>query len=298
MIAINYLFTNVIAVAVWLCRNITFRRHGWASGSEERREREGGRWHNLKGQPWTHTHRLVQWKNHSLKNVFWKSHTECYHKRMMTISYGEWKLIRVCSVWWSFPQQQQPSSSVVTRDNASHAWLRLSLSVFVSPYLAPSVYPLPQFLVQKHFNLITSAFCCCCFCFLSAFTCFLTSYSNHTPFPTLLSCLLTSMLRPVWWSWHEPPELSCTDVFDSSPEVSWVSYMCGVDRLLPQSVYWTVKPGGHRPSWAHSEAPHSHQKGTHFIKNHTNNHSSKHFLSHSTADQVCVILFFIFQYCS
>lgn len=127
---------------------------------------------------------------------------------------------------------------------------------------------------------------------LPAFTHFLTSYSNHTPFPTLLSSLCCILYGEAGTGLSE---LSCTDVFDS---VTKVSYMCGVDHLLPRSVYWTVKPGGHRPSWAYSEAPHSHQKGTDFMKNNTNNHSPKHFLSHSTADQVFVIFFFILQYWS
>lgn len=50
-----------------------------------------------------------------------------------------------------------------------------------------------------------------------------------------------------------------------------VLYMCGVDHLLPCSVYRAVKPGGRRPTWAHSVAPYSHQRGTHFIKNDNNN---------------------------
>lgn len=199
----------------------------------------------------------------------------------------------------------------MTRDNASHAWLSLSLSVFVSAShsICLSIH-WQQFLLSlfcKQMQNLTLKFDHICILLLffffrrpkRAFTHFLTSYSTHTPFPTLLSSLLTSSCCILYGEAGTGlSELSCTDVFDSSTEVSWVSYMCGVDHLLPHSVYWTVKPGGHRPSWAYSEAPHSHQKRTHFMKNNTNNHSPKHFLSHSTADQVCVILFFILQYWS
>lgn len=139
-------------------------------------------------------------------------------------------------------------------------------------------------------------FCCC---FLDYFcrghkSHFLTSYFTHTPNLMLLSSLLTSSCWILYGvAGTGLSGLSCTDGFDSSTEVSWVPYMCGVDHLLPHSVYWTVKPGGHRPMWAYSEALHSHQKGTHFIKNNTNNHTPKHFLF----PQHCrlYILFFILQ---
>lgn len=74
------------------------------------------------------------------------------------------------------------------------------------------------------------------------------------PLPTSSCCILCGEAGTRRW------KLSCTDVFDSSVDVSWVLYMCGEDHLLPYSVYWIVKPGGHRPTWAHSEAPHSHRK--------------------------------------
>lgn len=34
----------------------------------------------------THTHTLMQWKNHGKKKVFWKRHTGCYLKRIMNMS--------------------------------------------------------------------------------------------------------------------------------------------------------------------------------------------------------------------
>lgn len=120
----------------------------------------------------------------------------------------------------------------------------------------------------------------------------------HSPptHPTRRSLLTSSCCILYGEAGTRISELSCTDVFDSSTEVSWVPYMCGVDHLLPHSVYRTVKPRGHKPTWAYSEAPQSHEEGNHFMKNNTNNQNSKHFLSRSTADQVFVILFFILQY--
>jgi len=90
-------------------------------------------------------------------------------------------------------------------------------------------------------------------------------------------------------------ELSCTHVFDWSAEVSWVFYMCGVDHLLPFSVYWTVKPGGHRPTWL-TEAPRSHQKGTHFMKNNTNNVTRAEYISFPAALQIRFLLYYSSHY--
>lgn len=98
---------------------------------------------------------------------------------------------------------------------------------------------------------------------------FVSLHAFHNFIPAPLRIL--AAVSCVWWSWHRKlQELSCTDVFDSSADVSWVVYMCGVDHL-PFPVYWTVKPRGHRPTWVFPEAPRSYQKWTRFMKNYTNN---------------------------
>lgn len=87
-------------------------------------------------------------------------------------------------------------------------------------------------------------------------------------------------------------ELSCTDVFDSGAEVSRGRYMCGVDCLQPCSVYQALKPRGHRLTQAHSVAPCSHQRGTHFMRSNTNNVTRTPNTSFPVALQIQFVLFY------
>ncbi len=124
-----------------------------------------------------------------------------------------------------------------------------------------------QHLKCKMFNLINILLL-----FLTVFVCpgstidpYSFIRSPSAPFPSSSCCILCGEAGT------RLSELSCTDVFNSGVTVSWVLDMCGVDHLLLCNVYRTVKPRGRRPMWSLSEAPRSHQKGTHFMKNNTNN---------------------------
>ena len=118
---------------------------------------------------------------------------------------------------------------------------------------------------------------------------------SSTPRPLLPPHV--SLLYPVRWGWHRASTSFPAQTFlIEAPEFLGSLYMCGVDRLLPRSVYWTVKPGGHRPTWAHSEAPHSHQRGTHFMKNNTNNVTRAQNTSFPAALQIKFWLYYSSYY--
>lgn len=203
----------------------------------------------------------------------------------------------------------QPGSSVVTEDNTGHASLSLSLSSFVFLCLTPSVQPgtaitiitssayKTKFKIENYIPISNQVFTDLFFrksrlhkkITFPASAHFTTAPHPYTlaacsspPSLTSRCCILCGKAGTRLWV------LSWTDVFDSSAEAFWVLYMCGVDHLLPCSVYWTVKSGGHRPTWA----PHSHQRGTHFMKNNTNNVTRAQNTSFPAALQIRFLLYY------